>query len=62
MVKIVTREKEVEVTLTELGVESDASDSAIIRAAERHLDTNLNGLMVSRQGENILVSPTPVFG
>jgi hypothetical protein len=62
MIRIVTREKEVEVTLDDLGIAQGASDSEIIRAAERHLDTNLNGLMVSRQGENILVSPTPVFG
>ena len=60
--RVVTKEREVELTLTDLGIEANASDAEIIRAAERNLDTTLNGLIVSRKGENILLSPAPIFG
>jgi hypothetical protein len=62
MLRVVTKEKEVELTFTELNLESGATDSEIVRAAERHLDQNLNGLIVSRRENNILLSPAPIFG
>jgi len=61
-VRVVTREKEVELTFEELDLVDSATDNEIVRAAERHLDANLSGLMVSRSGENVLLSPTPIFG
>jgi hypothetical protein len=60
--RVVTREREVELTLTDLGIDANATDAEIVRAAERNLDTTLNGLIVSRKGENILLSPAPIFG
>jgi hypothetical protein len=60
--RVVTKEREVELTLTELGLDNGSTDSEILRAAERHLDQNLNGLIVSRKDENILLSPAPIFG
>jgi hypothetical protein len=58
-VRVVTKEVEREITL-DLG--AGASDSEILRTAERALDTNLNGLIVSRKEDNILLSPAPIFG
>ena len=60
--RIVTKEREVELTLNELGLEQGSTDAEIMRAAERHLDQNLSGLIVSRKGENVLLSPSPIFG
>jgi len=60
--KVVTKEKEVELTLEELGLYPNSSDTDIIAAVQRHLDQNLDGYMVSRREDNVLVSPTPVFG
>jgi hypothetical protein len=60
--RVVTKEREVELTLTDLGIDANATDAEIVRAAERNLDTTLNGLIVSRKGENILLSPAPIFG
>ena len=60
--KVVTKEKEVELTLEELDLTSQSSDIDIITAVQRHLDQNLDGYMVSRREDNVLVSPTPVFG
>lgn len=60
--KVVTKEKEVELTLEELGLEVNSSDTVIIAAVQRHLDQNLDGYMVSRQDGKVLVSPAPVFG
>jgi len=60
--KVVTKEREVEYTFSDLDLEPEATDSEILRAAERRLDTNLNGYIVTKEGENALVSPAPVFG
>lgn len=60
--KVVTQDKEVELTLEELGLDIQSSDTDIIAAIQRHLDQNLDGYMVSRREDNVLVSPTPVFG
>ena len=60
--KIVTKERETEYTFKDLDLAPDATDSEIVRAAERRLDQNLNGFIVTKEGENALVSPAPVFG
>ena len=62
VLRVVTKERETELTFTELGLDNGATDAEIMRAAERNLDTNLSGLMVSRKGENVLLSPAPIFG
>ena len=62
MVKIVTREREVEVTLDDLRLGDRATDAEIISAAERRLEQSLNNYIVTRHEDNIVVSPTPVFG
>lgn len=60
--KVVTKEKEVELILEELDLTNQSSDTDIIAAVQRHLDQNLDGYMVSRQDDRVLVSPSPVFG
>jgi hypothetical protein len=57
--RIVTRDQEVELLNV---LSSDASDTEVIRMAENRLDTSLKGYQVSRNGNNVLVAPTPVFG
>jgi len=61
-VRVVTKEREVEMTFKQLGLEKGATDAEIMRAAERDLDQNLSGLIVSRKEENVLLSPAPIFG
>lgn len=60
--KVVTREKEIDLTLEELGLSTEATDAEIIVAAQRRLDETLDGYVVSRHDTNIMVSPAPVFG
>lgn len=61
-VKIVAREREIELTFDQMGLSPDASDAEIIVAAERHMEQKLENFVVTRQGENVMVSPSPVFG
>ena len=60
--RIVTREREVELTLRDLDLTNTATDAQIKTAAEKYMDSKLTDLVVSRQGENILLSPAPIFG
>lgn len=60
--KVVTSEAEREFTFEELGLPYEATDNEILEAAHRKLDQDLEGYVVSRQGQNVLVSPSPVFG
>ena len=61
-VRIVTREREMEVTFDDLRLGNQATDAEIIAAAERRLEQTLNNYIVTRHEDNIVVSPTPVFG
>lgn len=61
-VKIVVREREIELTFDQMDLSPDASDAQIIVAAERHMEQKLENFVVTRQGENVMVSPSPVFG
>ena len=60
--RIVTKEREVELTFRDLDLATTATDAQIRTAAERYMDSKLTDLVVSRQGENILLSPSPIFG
>lgn len=62
MVRIVTKENEVELTLEDLGVTIDSSASDILEAANKYMDQTLNNYTVTKSEGNILVSPTPVWG
>ena len=62
MLKVVTKEREVELTFEDLNLASDASDAEIIAAVERRLDQKLDSHVVSRHEENVMVSPAPIFG
>ncbi len=61
-VKIVVREREIELTFDQMDLSPDASDAQIIVAAERHMEQKLENFVVTRQGGNVMVSPSPVFG
>jgi hypothetical protein len=60
--RIVTREREVELTFRDLDLTNTATDAQIRTAAEKYMDAKLTDLVVSRQGENILLSTSPIFG
>jgi hypothetical protein len=62
-IRVVTVEKEVEFSLAELGIKVvDPSDAQLIPAVERKIDQKLENVTVTRQGENIVIAPTPVYG
>ena len=61
-VRIVTKEREVELTFDELHITPTSGDAAIIKAAERSLDTTLKDYMVTKNGDNVIVSATPIYG
>lgn len=58
--RVVTRDGEKDLEAPELSPE--ATDSEIISAAERRLETDLNGYMVTREKDRVLVNPSPVYG
>lgn len=60
--RVVTREGEKEFSFEELELPFEATDTEILSRVERKLDANLDGYIVTRRAENVLVSPTPVFG
>ncbi len=60
--KVVTKEREVELTFEDLNLELESSDAEIITAVQRHLDQRLDGYVVTRHEDNVLVSSAPVFG
>jgi len=59
-VRVVTRERELDLDIPE--VVDNSTDSQIIAAVERRLETELKGYMVTREKGKALVSPSPVFG
>jgi hypothetical protein len=61
-VKIVTRDVEINATLVDLGLEPQATDTQILAAAERRSEQMLEHYTVTRHEDNILVSPTPIYG
>jgi hypothetical protein len=61
-VRIVTKEREHEISITDLGLTQASTDRNIIEAAGKFLDANLQNYIVTRNGDNIMVSPTPIFG
>ena len=60
--RIVTKEREVELTFRDLDLATSASDTAIVKAAEKYMDSRLTDLVVTRNGENVLLAPSPIFG
>jgi hypothetical protein len=62
VLKIVTKEQEYNVKLSEAELTSNSSDTDIIKASEFIAKTILKDFVVSRHGQNILVSPSPIFG
>lgn len=60
--RVVLREREVDLSMVDLDLGDLSTDSDIITAVTKHTGENLANHMVRREGENILVSPTPVFG
>ena len=61
-VKIVTKETEINATLVDLGLDTQSTDTQILAAAERRSEQTLSNYTVTRHEDNILVSPTPIYG
>ncbi len=59
-VKVVMDGRETDMDLKSLSPE--ATDSEILKAVAGRAERDMNDYHVTREGSNVLVSPTPVFG